>query len=254
MPDGITVTNTKHEAALHRLLSTSKRGAVEVLRGRAKTVFKTVAKYTPPAHAGALGKAAETHAKAKIATDIYGLYGTPSDAYDAVKEKSPGEAQAFWYLLKHDDVKGASDIVRSTTGSIIAPFDDGVHHRRNFRRKTRNFRFFVTDPKNLKAYVQLEQEQVWWLASGWEPALSALGVRDIPYGINKHDGPGTLKVSITDLLISIAMVNNVRYAGEVKDIERRVAWAMSLDVDTMDRMWEYYLKKLAGENGMKFIA
>ena len=253
MPDGITVTNSRHEAALARLVSTSKRGAVVVLTERAKTVFKTVAKYTPPGHAGVTGRAAETHAKAKIATDIYSLYGTPSDAYEAVQEKSPGQADAFYYLLKHGDVPGASGIVRETTGSIIAPFDDGVYHRRNFRRRARNFRFFVSDPKNLKAYVQLQQEQVWWLAGGWEPALSALGVKDIPYGITKHSAPGTLKVSITDALISIAMLNNVGYASEVKDIERRVAWAMGLDADTMDRMWDHYMAKLAGEVGMKKV-
>lgn len=252
MPDGITVTNTKHEASLQRLLSTSKRGAVDVLKDRAKTVFKTVAMYTPPAHAGTLGKAAETHARAKIATDIYSIYGTPNDAYEAVQAKSPGLADPMWWLLKHGDIKGASDIVRETTGSIIAPFDDGAHHRRNFRRRGRNFRFFVSDPKNLKAYVQLEQEQVWWLASGWEPALSALGVRGIPYGIGKHNSPGTLRVEISTSLLSITMVNNVGFAGQVKDFERRIAWAMDIDVDTMQRMWDHYMKVLAGEVGMKF--
>lgn len=251
MSDGITVTNSKHEAALQRLMSTSKRAAVDVLKDRSKIVFATVARYTPPAHAGVLGKAAEIHAKAKVASDIYSLYGTPSDAYTAIKEKSPGMADPYYYLLKHGDVAGASGILREATGSIIAPFDDGAHHRRNFRRRARNFRFFVSDPKNLKAYVQLEQEQIWWLASGWEPALSALGVRNIPYGVGKHDSPGTLKVEISTELLSIAMVNNVGFAGQVKDFERRISWAMGLDADTMQRMWDHYMKQLAGELGMK---
>lgn len=251
MPDGVTVTSSKHEAALQRLLSTSKRTGEEVLRERAKVVFNTVARYTPPAHAGTLGKQAETHAKAKVASDIYSIYGTPNDAYAAVQAKSPGQADPMWWLLKHGDVRGASDIVRETTGSIIAPFDDGAHHRRNFRRRSRNFRFFVSDPKNLKAYVQLEQEQVWWLASGWEPALAALGVRNIPYGITKHGAPGTLKVEVSAQKIVVTMVNNVGYAGEVQGIERRIAWAMDRDTDTMQRMWDNFMQKLSGQTGLK---
>jgi len=99
--------------------------------------------------------------------------------------------------------------------------------------------------------VQLEQEQVWWLASGWYPALSALGVKDIPYGVGRHSAPGTLKVDLTTFLLSITMTNEVGFAGQVKDFERRIAWAMQLDVDTMQRMWDNYMKKLAGEIGMK---
>ena len=254
MPDGITVTSSKHEAALQRLASTSKKAAIDVTRDRAKIVFKTVAQYTPPAHAGTLGKQAEIHAKAEVATDIYSLYGTPNDAYDAVQAKSPGQAQEFWYLFKHGDIPGASSVVRETTGSILAPFDEGIHHRRNFRRRGRNFRFFVSDPKNLKAYVQLEQEQVWWLGSGWETALSALGVKNLPYGIAKHHAPGTLRVEVSDTLIDITMVNQVGFASNVKDINRRIQWAMGLDADTMQRMWDHYLVKLAGGAGMKVTA
>jgi len=251
MSEGITVTSSKHEAALERLMSTSKKTAEEVLTQRARIVFKTVAQYTPPSHAGVLGRSAETHAKAKVASDIHGLYGTPNEAYDAVAEKSPGEARAFWYLLKHGDIGGASGIMRAATGSIIAPFDDGAHHRRNFRRRGNKFRFFVSDPKNLKAYVQLEQEQVWWLASGWEDALSALGVKGIPYGVGKHAAPGTLRVEITDQRIVITMVNQVGFASRVKDINRRILWAMNQDADTMQRMWDAYMEKLAGQAGMK---
>lgn len=251
MSEGITVPSPKHEAALERLLSTSKKAAVEVVKQRARTVFKTVAQYTPPAHAGVLGRSAQTHARAKVASDIYALYGTPSDAYDAVAEKSRGDAQAFWWLHKHGDTGAASDIVRAATGSILAPFDDGVHHRRNFRRRGNRFRFFVSDPKNLNAYVLLQQEQVFWLASGWEDALTALGVKGIPYGVGKHDAPGTLKVEITEQLIAITMVNQVGFASRVKDINRRIRWAMDQDADTMQRMWDHYMSKLAGEVGMK---
>lgn len=253
MSEGIIVTSSKHEAALQRLISTSKKTAVEVVKQRAKIVFKTVAKYTPPAHAGVLGRSAQAHGRAKVAADIYSLYGTPGEAFDAVQAKDPGQAQSMWWLHKHGDTAGASQIVRETTGSALAPFDDGKHHRRNFRRRGRNFRFFVSDPKALAAYVKEQQQHVWWLGSGWFNALSALGVKGIPFGINAHITPGTLRVDISEKSIAVTMINKVGFASQVKDINRRILWAMNQDADTMQRMWDNYMSTLARQSGMKKV-
>lgn len=212
-----------------------------------------VAGITPPYGPGGLQntRTAEAHAKAKIAADIYGLYGTPNDAYAAVQEASPGQAQAFWWLYKHGDIPGASDIVRAATGSIIAPFDDGAHHRRNFRRRGRKFRFYVSDPKNLKAYVELEQEQVWWLASGWQEPLQALGAH-LPAGVKKHSAPGHLKVVSNDHELTITISNDVKYASQIGDMKRRIETVMNdWRVARLDRMWNTYQDTLAGVSGFK---
>lgn len=213
-----------------------------------------VAGITPPYGEDKLQntRSAEAHAKEKIAADIYGLYGTPGDAYDTIKEKAPAKAGPFWWLLNHDDLAGASDLLREATGSIIHPFDDGVFHRRNFMRRGRKggFRFFVSDPKNLKAYVQLEQELVWWLASGWHEPLEALGAR-MPAGIRKHPAPGHLTVTISDQMISIEASNDVRFAGAIKDMERRIMTVMNdWRVARLDRAWDNYLAKLARASGL----
>ena len=251
MSSGITVTSARHEAALLRLMSTSRRTAADILAQRARIVFRTVARYTPPASAGTLGRAAQTRAKAKIAGDIYGLYGTPGDAFDEIKDKAPGEADAFWWLQKHGDTAGASDILRRATGSIIAPFDGGTHHRRNFRRRGNRFRFYVTDPTRLRDYIGTMQDRIFWLASGWAPALQALKVKGIPFGVGKHRSPGTLRVENNPARIAITMTNRVGFAPNVKDIRRRILWAMNLDADNMQRAWEYNLRRLAGTAGMK---
>lgn len=249
--DGFLVTSTAHEQALQRLLSTSKRAAVDVLKDEARIVFKNVALYTPPAHAGVTGKAAETHAKAKIAADIHSLYGTPGEAYDLLPQHS-GVADAFWSHYKRGEITDASSILRETTGSILHEFDAGVHHRKNFRRRARNFRFFVTDPQELEMYIQMQQESIWFLASGWEDALSALGVKSLPYGTGKHsEAPGSLQVDITTGGIQITMRNDVSYARAVKDIQRRIRWAMEIRADRMQRNWDNYLAKLAGAAGLK---
>lgn len=248
--DGFHVRSSAFEAGLQRVLMTSKRAAVDVLKSEARIVFTNVARYTPPAHAGTLGKAAESHAKVKVAADINSLYGTPSEAYDLLPQHN-GQADAFWGYYKRGEIREASDLLRSATGSILAPFDAGVHHRRNFRRRARNFRFFVSDPEELALYVQMEQENIWWLASGWENALAALGVKGIPYGVQKHDAPGRLKVDITTGSIEITMTNEVAYARQVKDIQRRIKWAMEVRADRMQNTWDNYLAKIAGESGLK---
>jgi hypothetical protein len=261
MPEGIIINLAPHLAAFTRMASASKKLLPTLWKEEARICFggsgsmPGVAGITPPYGEGSLQNArtAEVHAKAKVAADIYGLYGTPNDAYDAVMQKAPGEAQAMWYLLKHGDIPGASDIVRATTGSIIHPFDDGALHRRDFRKKRRagGFRFFVSDPKNLKAYVQLEQEMIWWLASGWQDPLEALGAK-LPSGVKRHSAPGHLEVIINDSEITITAGNDVRYAGAIKDMTRRIQTVLNTyRVARLDRMWDNYLAKLGSASGFK---
>jgi hypothetical protein len=264
MKDGPTLTFERHQTAFARMASTSKKTLPELWREEARICFggsgsmPGVAGITPPYGEGKLqnARSAEAHARAKVAADIYGLYGTPGDAYDAIQEKAPGQAGPFWYLLQHKDVAGASDVLRAATGSIIHPFDGGVHHRRNFRKGKkggRGFRFYVSDPKNLKAYVQLEQELIWWLASGWAEPLQALGAR-LPTGVKRHPAPGHLTVTINESVISIEASNDVRYAREIADMERRIMTVMNdWRVARLDRAWDFYLAKLARESGLKKV-
>lgn len=261
MPDGPTLTFDRHQAAFLRKAATSKKDLPTLWREEARICFggtgsmPGVAGITPPYGEGKLQNAssAQKHARDKVAADIYGLYGTPNEAYDMIQEAAPQQAPAFWYLYKHHDVPGASDILRAATGSIIHPFDEGVHHRRNFRkgsrRGARSFKFYVSDPKNLKAYVQLEQEMIWWLASGWAEPLEALGAR-LPAGVKRHKSPGHLQVTITDGMISIEVGNDVSYAGAIADMNRRIQTVMNdWRVARLDRMWENYLAKLARSGG-----
>lgn len=252
--DGFHVRSTAHEQAIERVLATSKRAAVEVLKSEARIVFQNVARYTPPGHAGTIGKAAESHAKTKIEADIRALYGTPGEAYDLLPQ-STGVADAFWSHYKRGEISDANDILRGTTGSILYPFDAGEFHRKNFRQRRRKgsgFRFFVSDPGEIDLYIQMQQENIWWLASGWQEALRALGVKNPPYGSAKHpEAPGGLRVEITASAIEIAMRNDVRYARQVKDFQRRIKWAMDVRADRMQRQWDFYLAKLAGESGLK---
>lgn len=242
------------------MASTSKKTLVTLWKEEARICFggsrdmPGVAGITPPYGEGDLQntRTAEKNARIKIAADIHGLYGTANDAYDLIAEASPGQADPFWWLYKHGDVAGANDVLRSATNTILYPFDGGKFHRQNFRRRGRRFRFHVTDPKELDAYIKEQQDHVWWLASGWSEPLAALGAR-LPAGVKKHQGaPGHLDFKADDQAITITIGNDVRYARAIADMSRRISTVMNKwRVTRLDRMWQSYLDHLATVGGLK---
>lgn len=260
----LTLDLSAHQAAFQRMASTSKKTLVTLWKEEARLCFggsrkmPGVAGITPPYGEGKLQNtnSAKAHANAKIAADIRSLYGGPDDAYDLIAEAAPAQADAFWWLHKHDDTAGANEILRAATGTILYPFDDGAHHRKNFRRRARAnrraFRFHVTDPKELDAYIKAEQEQVWWLASGWSEPLAALGAK-LPAGVKKHPGsPGHLEFKADDQAITITVSNDVRYARAIADMNRRISIVMNeWRVARLDRMWNDYLTRLATVGGLR---
>jgi len=188
---------------------------------------------------------------------LHSLYGQPDDAYDAIKKKSQAAAGAFWFLYKNGDQRAASDILRANTGSILYPFDGGKFHRANYRKGGgiggRRFVFYVTDPAPLDAYVQKIQSHVWWLASGWAEGLRALGAR-LPAGVKKLPAPGHLRVIANDSRIEIAISNDVKFSGSVKDMKRRIETVFNVyRAQRLDKMWDNYLAKLSRTTGLKKV-
>lgn len=254
MASGILVINTDHQHALERLISTSKRTALEVTKQEFGLMLTNVAKYTPPASESVTGKAAERQGRAKVAGDIRSVYGAPNDAYEAISVESRAAASAFWYLRNNGEEDAAAKIVRQVTGKSLSRFDGGVAHQRaNPLRRRRQQRrkeviFFVSNPQSLESYIQQEESHVWWLASGWAPALRALG-RKLPYGVGKLNAPGTFKVVLNDQRIELTAIDQVSFAAQVTGIERRLAWASKIRADALQRRWDEYIQRLGGSSG-----
>lgn len=258
----LTINANAHLAAFSRMAATSKKTLPTLWKEEARICFggsgsmPGVAGITPPYGEGGLQstRKAESHAKAKIAADIHALYGTPGEAYDLLPQ-STGVADAFWSHYKKGEIADANSILRETTGSILYPFDDGKFHRNNFRRRRRGgsgFKFYVSDPEELELYIKFEQEQIWWLTSGWLDPLTALGAK-LPAGVKRHsEAPGNLNVVINDAEISIAIRNDVSYAGSIKDMSRRIKTVMNeWRVARLDRMWANYQEQIAKAAGFK---
>lgn len=251
----LIIHSDRFTAALARLISTSRRSAPEIMRQQARIVFTQAAAITPPASAGVTGRAAEKQGRNAIAGDISSLYGTPAQAYDAIADESPAAASAFWLLHRSGDDEAAGKIVYGELGSSFSPFDGGTLHKRVLTRRGRVNRrkkhvFYVRDPDALESYIADEQDHVWWLASGWAEALRGLGAR-LPYGVGKLPAPGALRVSTEGNIITITARNEVSWASNVRDLQRRVQWALDKQTRTLDRRWEFYLKKLARDSGLK---
>jgi hypothetical protein len=243
----LTIHSSAHEAALLRLMSTSRRAAVDVARQEFGLMLSEVARYTPPASEGVTGKKAEMQGRAAVAADIYAAYGTPGDAYDAISAaSSPQRADAFWVLHRAGDDTAAGRIVREVTSKSFGRFDGGAVHKRQ-RVGVRNRRrgapvFFVSDLNELESYVKSKQGRVWWLASGWAPALRALG-RPLPTGVGKQGAPGTLKVRIDDARIQITAVDSVSWASKLPGIGSRIRWALQRRTSTLQRRWDHFIQR-----------
>ncbi len=241
----LIVHSQRHSLALARLASTSKRAAVDIVKQEFGLMLTLVAKVTPPASQGVAGKKAEAQGRAAVAADIYATYGTPGDAYDVIAKKQPAAASAFWFLQSAGERGDAAKLVRDATGKSLSPFDGGTAHRRQRigvrRRRRHNPLYFVDNPEELEAYVREQQGKVWTLASGWAPALQALG-RKLPYGVGKQDSPGTMRVKINDDKIELVAVDGVHWASQVRDIHRRILWAMNRRADALDRRWDNFIK------------
>ena len=253
----LTAATDAFDFALARLASTSKKSGFEILRQQAKIVFTNVAKYTPPASANVTGRAAEKQGQAKVAADIRSLYGTPADAYSALAGVAPAQASAFWLLHSHGQDDRAAEIVRGTLKKSFVPFDGGALHQRTGggvkrrRREKREHAFYIRNPHSMEVYIQQEQSHVWWLASGWAPALSALGIA-LPYGVSKFSAaPGNLKTVIRDDFISLTMADLVKYGPLIPGIHRRLAWALRIQTEKLDRKWNHYIKDAAEAAGFR---
>ena len=251
----ITIDNAAFSAALARFVSTSKKSSVELMRQQARLLFVEVANVTPPAggKSGATlkGKAAEKAGQLAITRDYHQLYGMPGRAYGDIQSKSQRAADAFWSHFKHDRLHEAGQIVKSVLGKSFVPFDGGKAARGFLGKKRRQEAlFYISNPTALHEHVSTLQEHVWFLASGWGKALRQLGAR-LPYGIDKHAAsPGFLRVTITEAAIEIAMVNEVRYARQIKKFSEQLAFAMKVREGALTRRYEAWLAALA-KRGLK---
>lgn len=240
-------------AAIARRVATGTRGLLPQLTEQARGVHREVIKWTPPGHAGVQGgtRAALLHGQAKVAGDIGKLYGSANEAYDAIAERNPSAARAFW-ALKTRDHNAARDIVQEQLHTSLITWDEGALHKRNFKNgRVRGNKskplVYVTNSKALKAFVKEQQSHVMYLTAGWREIMSKLGL-SLP-GFIDHDAPSAAMIEITETRLRIVASNEVPY-GLATDLQRRVQFAIDQQTANMQRQWEDYIEKLNRKAGL----
>ncbi len=105
----------------------------------------------------------------------------------------------------------------------------------------------LKDAAALQAYIKKVSERVGWLAAGWRTAAEQLGI-NLPQWIARHKSPGSMRIEITDTGLEITMTNAVGYASEVKDMTRRVQFAVDGQAAAMTRRSADYMVNMLRRN------
>lgn len=261
MDDGFTIDYSKFDQALGRALAQSRRDPIVFMKEQAKGVVKRIVSITPPASQGAMGGDAKKQGVTKVRADIRKVYGSPAAAYQLIKDKEQftGQAKSFWGLTKNGEQERAKDLFRAATGESYGPFDGGsLHHAKRVNGRVRGGRrdqpfMYVWDGEDMKNYIKEKENLVGWLAAGWNFAAALLGARPAAW-IWRHASPGSGQIVVNDQGVKIIMTNRVDYASAIKDMTRRVQWALNTQADAMNRRAEQYLKTLFKDQGFKLAA
>lgn len=261
----LDINYDRFNAALAKVLTTSKRDVEVVMREQMRGIMRTVIGVTPPAHIVQSGDAgwravqggkAKAHGSALVKSDILSIYGGPGALYDEIEKKEEFMAAAFWRHHKAGETERASAIARQVTGKGLYAFDGGKAHqnlKRGRRRgRSRTILFYVADSAPLNDYIKQIQARVGWLAAGWNEAAAALGIQPAQW-ILRHPSPGAVRVEVNENGIKITATNAVSYASATTDLNRRVQYAVDEQAAAMDRRLQNFLKQKFGTAGFAVI-
>ena len=259
----IEIKSERFNAAAAAVMAGSKRSRPEVLLTQAKGVLRNIIEMTPPAHVTLNASGGNTvvmrgdakaHGEALVSKDIRGIYGTPSQAFDQVRGSltHPGIEKGFWKHLKSGQFSEANAILAKSGGKPLSPFDGGTLHKRlkgaGGRPNNKSIVYYVTDARELDTYIKVLKRRVGWLAGGWNQAAGKLGLQP-PAWIWRQESPGRAILTVSDTTVTFFMTNEVRFASEAADLQRRVQWAMDTQAAAMERITRNYLETLMKRAG-----
>jgi hypothetical protein len=225
------------ERTLRKIAPILKRELQHIVKDAAKLATRKAIEMTPPSSLQRpANKEAQRRGEAIVQSDIRRVIATASYAYSTIK--SPTAASAFWVMVKgrKKDFTAAETILRDhsynvrlrsapiVSSTVFARHADA--RRRGRVPKSQDVKQITTNEAELKRYIRSKQAMVGFLAAGWMPAVTSLGVTRIPAWIKRHSAaPGDVVTSQSDGRFSIAIVNKVRFGGEAQ-LQRIVPYAL----------------------------
>ena len=207
------------QRAIKNLEPVVKKSRQELVEQAAKGFVKTIASITPPGSQGATGSTAKKQGEAAISNDL-------AKVMKAVRSKRNAQLQS-----PQDIYKRFRD---QRTGRI---------NPRNLQKP------YPVPGAEFNALKKTLLGRVGWLASGWNAAAQKLGVR-LPAWISRHGtGAGVIIVTSDGRRFRIEISNAVKYAGSVKDLDRRIQKAVTYQANAMQRQADFLLHKAVKKAG-----
>jgi hypothetical protein len=263
----------------------SKRTVEEGLRVQMKTIVRNVIRVTPPGHfvqtdtgnSIIAGGAALKAGKNAIKTDLlggrrsdggskrYGVFMVIGD--DLINKRFgsdpvTGDFHRLW-VTKDGSVYGTQQHFYRPDASIQ---EMAAHHRQYFKngrmssagsytRDVGRWKWIdqmIVSKASWTAYYNEAVSRVFWLAAGWKAAAAEFGV-SVPKSIAKHNAPGSVRIEVSETVIRFVIINQVTYANGIRDMERRVQWAIDAQTRNMSKQLTKMLETAAKRAGLTVV-
>jgi hypothetical protein len=206
----------------------SKRSRTETMKTQARGILRSVISVTPPS-----GWDAANERNGEMTT--------------GVDSKKRGEKVVLNDLAK---------IMRSYSGKKPDPSSPASIHR-SYRQswtgrvgKDLGNNRYKIPTAILRAYKEEKKKMVGFLASGWLPAARKLEKIRFPAWIGRHSAPGSAILSVGPKGISFHASNEVKFAGHMKDMQRRVDYAVNVQIKNMVKILKNLEAKQLAASGL----
>lgn len=215
----------------------------------------------PPASMdrGVFGTAAKKQGETKVQADIWKVYGTPGDVYAKLKSKDKFEAAGYWKAIKAKDWATANRIAQRQGLPQVIDFtqDDGAEHKKrrgpDGRVKGKDKTLFVTDPRYVRAYINLKQRNVGMLAAALANSYDGRfgSLAGIPAWISRHSASwGNAQITETSTS-SGSRIRLLLNGGSLNsDLQRFFNTALRFRLAVMQREAPYALRAAAKSAGL----
>lgn len=267
MSDGITIDSEAFARDVGRFALLTGRSFAEELQNQARGVLKEVLSVTPP-----FNQNNKSISSAKGA----GLSAIRRDLAGGGHKRGSRRAGVFVVLPDHMIESALDTGLYQTENVRLFVRKDGTvygtekqyfkpnasmqelrdHHRRYFRngkmttagsyeRNIGRWKFLdqmVIRRSTFERYLKTLEPRVGFLGGGFRSAAAGLKVA-IPLFMRRHSSPGGLVMNLTGDDLSIIIKNDVRYAGETRDLARRFEWAIGVQQNKMERQVPHLLRR-----------
>jgi hypothetical protein len=215
----VTVDARDFAVACSNAFQHSRKSREAFLKTQARGVVRTLLAVTPPGSKSVQGIAAKKRGEAAVMRDALRVFAPVRKGY-----------------TKDVNIDAVWQQARGRDGRV--------------KKRTRNAPRIPVKSTEFNRAVRARQKHVGRLAHGWYAAAKRLGVRVGGWIANHSTADGDYSVvHASQDRTKIVLVNDVRYASDVKNFRRRVEWAVNGQILAMRRSGNFMVQKKAEEAG-----